>query len=305
MGIQEKLDYLEDTKQAIKQAIIDKGVEVSETDTFRSYANKVGEISSSGGSFYGVTFTDLFGEVDESGKLNSSTNQANLVFDGINDIGDYVFYQKYVYNKTFPYSVSFPDLIKVTGKYACSYMCNYNKVVTEIDLKNLTSVDGDYSCESMFANCENITSVDLSGLKYIKGLRGCSNMFQQCSSLESVNLSNLESITSQMGCNYMFSQCKNLKILTFNSLRKVTGYRGLCGMLRYSGVETVNFPSLTSNDTEYSIISSAFYGLLDGVTGCTVHFPSNLESVISSWSDVVGGFGGTNTVVLFDLLATE
>jgi hypothetical protein len=45
--------------------------------------------------------------------------------------------------------------------------------------------------------------------------------------------------------------------------------------------------------------------MLPGVTGCTVHFPSNLQSVIGSWADVTEGFGGTNTTVLFDLPATE
>ena len=35
-----------------------------------------------------------------------------------------------------------------------------------------------------------------------------------------------------------------------------------------------------------------------------MHFPSNLQSVIGSWSDVQNGFGGTNTTVLFDLPAT-
>ena len=44
--------------------------------------------------------------------------------------------------------------------------------------------------------------------------------------------------------------------------------------------------------------------MLQGVSGCTVHFPSNLQSVIGSWSDVTNGFGGTNTTVLFDLPST-
>ena len=45
--------------------------------------------------------------------------------------------------------------------------------------------------------------------------------------------------------------------------------------------------------------------MLSGVTGCTVHFPSNLQSVIGSWTSVSAGFSGTNTTVLFDLTATE
>ena len=42
----DKLEYLLETKNQIKQAIIDKGVNVADTDTFRSYATKIGEIQS-------------------------------------------------------------------------------------------------------------------------------------------------------------------------------------------------------------------------------------------------------------------
>lgn len=42
--IDEKLNYLAETKKQIKDAINSKGVVVNDTDTFRSYATKVGEI---------------------------------------------------------------------------------------------------------------------------------------------------------------------------------------------------------------------------------------------------------------------
>lgn len=45
MGLVQKLNYLLDTKNLIKQAIINKNVEVKETDTFRSYASKIGNIN--------------------------------------------------------------------------------------------------------------------------------------------------------------------------------------------------------------------------------------------------------------------
>ena len=41
-----KLAYLNETKSLIKQAIIDKGVSISDTDTFRSYADKISQITS-------------------------------------------------------------------------------------------------------------------------------------------------------------------------------------------------------------------------------------------------------------------
>jgi len=43
-----KINYLEQTKLAIKTAIINKGVAVSEADTFRSYASKIASISGGG-----------------------------------------------------------------------------------------------------------------------------------------------------------------------------------------------------------------------------------------------------------------
>ena len=47
--ISDKLEYLEGTKSAIKDAIVAKGVAVEDTATFRSYAEKIGEISGGGG----------------------------------------------------------------------------------------------------------------------------------------------------------------------------------------------------------------------------------------------------------------
>lgn len=45
----EKFQYIEGTKQAIKKALKSKGVDVSDTDTFRSYAEKIKEIGSGSG----------------------------------------------------------------------------------------------------------------------------------------------------------------------------------------------------------------------------------------------------------------
>ena len=51
--VQEKGSYLRDTKELIRGAIINKGVQVSVDDTFRSYAEKIGLIQGSGGNGLG------------------------------------------------------------------------------------------------------------------------------------------------------------------------------------------------------------------------------------------------------------
>ncbi len=71
------------------------------------------------------------------------------------------------------------------------------------------------------------------------------------------------------------------------------------GPFKNSQITKLEFPSLKSTST----ISMS--NMLEGVTDCTVHFPSNLQSVIGQSADVLAGFGGTNTTVLFDLPATS
>lgn len=51
MSIVNKLQKLKNTKNAIKQALINKGVEVSDDDSFESYANKINSIKIDGIGF--------------------------------------------------------------------------------------------------------------------------------------------------------------------------------------------------------------------------------------------------------------
>ena len=78
---------------------------------------------------------------------------------------------------------------------------------------------------------------------------------------------------------------------------------GLNYCFRNTKITSLSFPALTQ--TSFGNYTNCFNNMLYCVTGCTVHFPSNLQSVIGSWSDVTKGFGGTNTTVLFDLTATS
>lgn len=123
-----------------------------------------------------------------------------------------------------------------------------------------------------FAYCTGITGANLSSLVNIYGIGALAGAFYHCQNLTSVDLSNLTTIDSyeDSALTGAFSYCTSLTTLSFPSLTTVT-------------------PNTT------------FRNMLQGVTGCTVHFPSNLQSVIGSWTDVVSGFGGTNTTVLFDL----
>lgn len=176
-----------------------------------------------------------------------------------------------------------------------------------IDLSSLTTISGDYACYSMFNACSGITSIDLSSLTTVSGASACSRMFEGCSALTSVDLSSLGSITGNNGCEYLFSACTNLTNVVFTSLVSMSGKNAL--MYAFYGtnnITSISFPALKSTSV---IDSTALLGLVYGVTGCTIHFPSNLDPQSGSTkiSSLTGypNFDGINTVLAFDLPATE
>ena len=75
--ITDKLNKLAETKSAIKTAIINKGVAVSDTDTFASYANKIASIEGGGTAtegIYGVFIYDTNGNLTKPEEWDTANN---------------------------------------------------------------------------------------------------------------------------------------------------------------------------------------------------------------------------------------
>lgn len=62
----DKLQYLKDTKDAIMNAIIEKGVEITSSDTFRSYADKIKNIASGGVGGYTTVIDNVKNSISAS-----------------------------------------------------------------------------------------------------------------------------------------------------------------------------------------------------------------------------------------------
>ena len=77
--ITDKLNKLAETKSAIKTAIVNKGVAVSDSDTFASYANKIASISGGGApteGIYGVFIYDTNGNLTKPEEWDTANNDS-------------------------------------------------------------------------------------------------------------------------------------------------------------------------------------------------------------------------------------
>ena len=167
-----------------------------------------------------------------------------------------------------------------------------------IDLSSLTTISGSSALSTAFRGCTSLTSVDLSSLTTVSGSEAFSSVFYNCTSLTSIDLSSLTTISGSNAFSSAFSNCAPLTSIDLSSLTTLSGSYALQGAFEgCTHLTTLSFPALTS--TSFGSYTNQFKNMLYGVTGCTVHFPSNLQSVIGNWS-----LGGNNTIILFDLPAT-
>ena len=157
MATSDKLNKLLETKAAIRQAIIDKGVEVGDDVVFADYASKIDSIEVGGGS-------DDFLAM----RTNNGTDMSHLFhgYQGIN------------------LDVSNLDVSNATDISSMFDVCHYLQTLTGLntwDTKNVTNMG------SMFYNCTSLTSLDLSSFDTSK-VTDMIMMFGYCSKLETLDI---------------------------------------------------------------------------------------------------------------------
>ncbi len=199
MSISDKLQTLKNTKNAIKQALIDKGVEISDSDNFASYADKIGEIKVGGQSTgTGLSIEDLLMEGTE---LTEYSN------DRITAVCEYAFYKR-----TSIQSYNLPNVINI-GNNAFSQ----NNIIS-ISLLNAINI-GDYAfyycpnletinipkAETIGVNCFQRTALVNVILPSAKSLAPLA--FQLCSKLVSLDLPSL----CEPLYNNTFTNCSSLR----------------------------------------------------------------------------------------------
>lgn len=219
----------------------------------------------------------------------------------------------------------------INGMYLLNEAYKNNTLITgAVNMSDVQIIGSSRNaCASMFEGCTGITSIDLSSLTTISSLSGADRMFANCTGITSVVLSSLTTISGNMGMNNCFYGCTGITNVDLSSLTTISGNSAMNACFDGNGITSIDLPSLTTisstnamqycfgNCTNLSRVSfyaldtnsfgtqtNQFNYMLSGVTGCTVHFPMRVQSTIGSWASVTGGFSGTNTTVLFDIVTT-
>lgn len=297
-GLENKTDYLEETKELIKQAIIFKGGEVG--DVFRDYANEIREIVPT--DTLSIKYT-----IDTDGKLSKLPVVMN--FDGVADIGNYALLYAFAYQDGVEGVINFPDLLTISGRDACDGAFTYTNV-TQVLMPKLEETSGSYCCASMF-NGAKVVRCDLGALRRIAG--SCSYMFNGCP-LTNIDLPNLEeiygvSIANAMfrdtnvtypwmpklmkiygngACDSMFRGCLHLNGAGFDSLSSIAGSMACSQM--FMGITSENWKAFSFPALREVTKADAFKNMFKDSVNVIVVFPKNMQSRIESLS----GYSSTN-----------
>ena len=250
----DKLSYLSETKDAIKQAIVDKGVAVEDSTTFREYAEKIGDIDGGGSKVITIKSSPIV--ADNEGNASSGHRIQNIITKI--DLSDVVF--------------DLDSWGKEGNTLDAAYMFE--------DFINLTSVKFPADCQiysfnSAFSGCKSLTTVDLSSLD-LNTLCGTAYMFQGCTSLTSVTFPSTQVQPGNGSYSVaMFNSCTSL---TTVDLSLVT-------------FETDNFSNMFAFCSSLQSLSLNPMGWASNVSNLSMTFEecTSLETINvgNSWSDVM------------------
>ena len=215
----DKMSYLNITKQMIKEAIQAKNVEVSDSDTFRSYANKISSIPA-------VDINDYFN--------TTISRTGNNTYYGVKKMPELTITSATTTLQNF--LAQFKDLEEV------SFSSNSNT-------SNVTRMD------NMFAGCNNLKELDLSAFN-TSNVTNMSNMFSSCNNLKELDLSafNTSNVTNMSG---MFISCHNLKELDLSAFN-TSNVTNMSAMFRENrALEKINLSGF--NTSKVTIMGNTFF----------------------------------------------
>jgi len=273
--IQDKLAYLEETKEAIKQSIISKGVSVSEGDTFRSYADKIETIETGGGTSdcsvsacfddVGYTFVPVYIQegLKTAAQFKAAWKPENRTIDMTGYEDSTVFFPKIDTSKVTTLSRAFEDtsiLVFPNNDFpalangnAMSYLFNGCQTLVSVDFGELNDSVESFSGTYMFNDCISLQRIYVHGenTKFTIDnymFNGCSKLStntEQCNIFQHLK-------TDGVSANYTFKEA------SVNSDITITNPKSLEYTFQDVNMNGHNINIVFDNNT-YSYLSSFNY----------------------------------------------
>lgn len=158
----DNLNYLNETKQLIKSSIINKGQEIDDNDTFRSYADKIDNIATD------TTATENDITINKSAYING--NKVIGTYD-INDTYKNILYN-YIINAVkgetihITDSANLPMILEPHGNVKQDTRIGYNKFNSEIETTTVCGVEISYDKLTGYIKLNGTVKTDVTGDKY-------------------------------------------------------------------------------------------------------------------------------------------
>lgn len=297
--IAEQLTSLANTKAAIKQSIIDKGVAVADTDPFSAYPAKIGQIS--GGSApatkFGVSIDNLLGDVDENGKYILPTG--SFVFNG-NAIksGLRLWNRFYESNCTEAYLNGLEYV--TTGMLNCAF--ENSRLLTTAQLLNVKTIDG--GLQECFQDCTALRGKTLSVVEEITGAYSCQKLFYN-TGIDETGLDNLRIIDGSDVCSSMYGKCQNITRTGLENLVKIDKASAVANMFSACRGLTKEYFYMLTEVPNKNAMGYSTSGMFTYATNLTeIHFRKDVQSQIEAQASYAKKLGATNATIYFDLIGT-
>ena len=194
---------------------------------------------------------------------------------------------------TTPFTFNLPSTATKITNTTLREAFNECTTIVGVNMASVTEISGTNTLENFCYKATNLTSLNMSGVTTISDTGAMDSAFYG-TGITSVDLSSLQTVSGTAMTN-TFANCPYITSINGTApMRNIFGKR--------DGI-VVSFPAF--NSSTFGQQTTYLDNIVSGAVGATVHFPSNMQSIIGSWSSVQNGFGGTNNTVLFDLPATE
>lgn len=273
---------------------------------------------------YGVDVTDLLGPINANGGYNYPNGGHSLDLSALTyGVGVYAFAYKFykssitgdvtinisfvregafshAFEQTYITSFSADKITEITDTGVFEYSFNSASRLKSVSFKNLVRITTKNRVfDSAFSYATELEDADFGALQEIDAYWTFNHAFEN-TKINQNPMPNLQRITGHQILYYAFAACLGIENFVFDRLGSVLGSSNLArAFFGCTNLRVLSFPSLREAG------ESTFSNMLLGCSDVMVHFPSNLQAVIGEWDDVINGFGGTNTTVLFDLPEME